>query len=165
MHRFVWDFHTGSDGPLAPPGTYVVTLGASGATYRQTLELKRDPRVRATDADLAAQYQLATEIDALMARAGAAIAGARAAKAKPGANAAAIDAIVGTMPPTLMLMMTQNAPFALSPAETLRSNVRLLGALEGEVESADAAPSAGQRAAWVSLRARVERQLAALAKL
>ena len=69
------------------------------------------------------------------------------------------------MPPTLMLMMTQNAPFALSPAETLRSNVRLLGALEGEVESADAAPSAGQRAAWVSLRARVERQLAALAKL
>ncbi len=159
----MWDFHTGSDGPLAPPGTYVVTLGASGANYRQTLELKRDPRVRATDADLAAQYQLATEIDALMARAGATIAGARAAKAKPGANAAAIDAIVGTMPPTLMLMMTQNAPFALSPAET-SLDVRLLGALEGEVESADAAPSAGQRAAWVSL-APVERQLAALAKL
>ncbi len=165
MHRFVWDFHTGSDGPLAPPGTYVVTLGASGATYRQTLELRRDPRVRATDADLAAQYQLAAEIDALMARAGAAIAGSRAAKSKPGANVAAIDAIVGTMPPTLMGMMMQNAPFALSPAETLRSDVRLLGALEGEVESADAAPSTGQRAAWASLRARVERLLAALAKL
>ena len=77
MHRFVWDFaaRDGDDAPLAPPGRYTVRLTLDGRTYAQPLTVRRDPRVRATDADLVAQYALARDVDALKARLAAAIAG------------------------------------------------------------------------------------------
>jgi len=55
------------EGPLALPGTYTVELSADGKTDRKTLVLERDPRTRASDADLEAQFALATRItDALL---------------------------------------------------------------------------------------------------
>jgi photosystem II stability/assembly factor-like uncharacterized protein len=65
-HRFVWDLHqTSSDGPLLPPGTYAVRLSVDGRTFAQSARVLRDPRIAATDADLRAQYALATRIAAL----------------------------------------------------------------------------------------------------
>jgi hypothetical protein len=71
MHRFVWDFriaHAG--GPLAAPGLYEVALVANRKTLMRPLRITRDPRVKASDADLVAQMQLATAIDAALLRVG-----------------------------------------------------------------------------------------------
>ena len=65
-HRFVWDLHqTSSDGPMLPPGVYTVRLTVDGRTFSQSARLRRDPRIAAGDADLRAQYALATRIVAL----------------------------------------------------------------------------------------------------
>ena len=54
------------EGPLAVPGTYTVELSSGGKTDRKTLIVGSDPRVRASQADLDAQFQLGTHItDAL----------------------------------------------------------------------------------------------------
>ena len=54
------------EGPLAVPGRYTVELSAGGKTERQTLVVKADPRVRASETDLNTQIELATRLtDAL----------------------------------------------------------------------------------------------------
>jgi photosystem II stability/assembly factor-like uncharacterized protein len=71
MHRFVWDFRVAhADGPLAAPGSYEVALVTGGKTLTRPLRITRDPRVKASDADLVAQMQLATAIDDALARVG-----------------------------------------------------------------------------------------------
>lgn len=46
------------EGPLAPPGTYTLTLTVDGKSYTQHVTLKNDPRSPATAAELAAQHDL-----------------------------------------------------------------------------------------------------------
>jgi len=54
------------EGPLAAPGRYTVELSAGGKSVRQTLVVKPDPRVRASEADVNSQIELATRLtDAL----------------------------------------------------------------------------------------------------
>ena len=65
LHRFVWDLHYapakglppspfgGAAGVWAPPGRYIIRLTAAGRTVSQPLVVKKDPRIKATDADLA----------------------------------------------------------------------------------------------------------------
>ena len=83
MHRFVWDLHydtpafTDRDfpisaivhdtpmeplGPLALPGQYSVKLTVAGKSYAQPLAIRMDPRVTASAADLAQQFELAKTI-------------------------------------------------------------------------------------------------------
>lgn len=71
-HRVLWDARYpdalpmpgavyrggGIRGPLAPPGTYRVELTLGSAQVVRPVELRRDPRVEATDADLTAQWEL-----------------------------------------------------------------------------------------------------------
>jgi hypothetical protein len=45
-------------GPMVLPGTYTATLTVSGRSYTQPVTVVPDPRVRASPAALAAQYQL-----------------------------------------------------------------------------------------------------------
>jgi photosystem II stability/assembly factor-like uncharacterized protein len=69
-NRFVWDmrypgavvlpgavFQGSAQGPLAPPGTYRVELQLAGRTLSQSFEIRRDPRIAYTDADLVAQWE------------------------------------------------------------------------------------------------------------
>ncbi|HLY04453.1 MAG TPA: hypothetical protein VKR31_01785 [Rhizomicrobium sp.] len=75
QHRFVWDMHYAAasglseggeheaKGVWAPPGRYTVALNVGGRTFRQTLELKPDPRVQASPDAYAAQYALAKEVE------------------------------------------------------------------------------------------------------
>ena len=84
LHRFVWDLHYapakglppspfgGAAGVWAPPGRYVVRLTAAGRTVSQPLIVKKDPRIKATDADLAAQFDLANQIQSERVRVAAA---------------------------------------------------------------------------------------------
>jgi photosystem II stability/assembly factor-like uncharacterized protein len=156
MHRFAWDMHVGdADGPWAPPGTYALTLTVAGRTFERTLLLRKDPRVSASDAELRAQYDLATQIAAVSVRVGDALAAAAKLRAKTGADTAAIDAIAGAPP-------DRGNPFAPpSSLTTLRFRSFLLDDLFSAVESADAAPSAEQRDAWQTLSEAVAQNLAA----
>jgi hypothetical protein len=44
--------------PVAPPGRYIVRLSVGGQAYEQPFEIRKDPRVKASDADLSAQFDL-----------------------------------------------------------------------------------------------------------
>ena len=75
MHRFVWDLRyafagarrrsrRGGGGPIAVPGRYTVKLTAAGKTISVPLEIKMDPRVKTSGADLERQFQLASRLAA-----------------------------------------------------------------------------------------------------
>jgi hypothetical protein len=48
--------------PVAPPGTYKVRLRVGGGDYEETFEIRKDPRVIATEQDLRAQFALMLQI-------------------------------------------------------------------------------------------------------
>jgi len=83
INRFVWDLRysnvpsrsigygsavtgegtvQGPQGPLVLPGIYKVTLIVNGKSYTQPLEVKMDPRVKASKKELSDQLQLALKI-------------------------------------------------------------------------------------------------------
>ena len=88
MHRFVWDLRyappaamrheydmtaiIGSgtvvmpQGPLALPGDFEVALKIGGQTYKSTVTVEMDPRVKIPREDLAKQFELEQKIDAAL---------------------------------------------------------------------------------------------------
>jgi len=76
LNRFVWNMEVepparvqgvsewggNASGPEIPPGNYQVKLTAGGKTYTAPVEVRKDPRVSASQADLDKQYELATKI-------------------------------------------------------------------------------------------------------
>ncbi len=125
MHRFVWDLHLDrSDGALAPPGRYDVTLTAGGRGDVRSFVLRRDPRVAASDADLVAQASLARSVDV--------------ARQRLRVRAAALA--------------TSHERRARKELVAARERLRSLNELERSLESADTAPTATERAAWLRLQ-------------
>jgi photosystem II stability/assembly factor-like uncharacterized protein len=147
MHRFVWDFHYAplpgegpsffgpAQGPLAPPGKYVVKLSAAGHTWSQPLVLAKDPRVKASDADLVVQFTMARDVEqlhvvAMRAFHDALKRGMKSLAGGPGQNS------------------PDNSEGA--PQTELASLYSVAGGLdgvEGAIESADAAPTHDQEVA------------------
>ena len=91
LHRFVWDLHWPPPpapeftypisavpgdtpreprGPWALPGLYTVRLTLNGQTLTQPLRLKMDPRVKASEEDLRAQFDRSMEVARDMGRLG-----------------------------------------------------------------------------------------------
>jgi photosystem II stability/assembly factor-like uncharacterized protein len=76
MNRFAWDLHYEKptaipgamnsdwqpDGPWALPGSYTLKLTVAGNSYSAPVEVKLDPRVKVTQADLQKQFDLAAKI-------------------------------------------------------------------------------------------------------
>jgi photosystem II stability/assembly factor-like uncharacterized protein len=77
MNRFIWNFREAGPamvpgmainelqnggGPLVAPGTYQVKLTVAGKDYTAPLEVKVDPRVKASQADLEKQHEFAVKI-------------------------------------------------------------------------------------------------------
>ncbi len=76
LNRFVWDLrYPGAEkvpgdvttekaitGPLAAPGTYQVRLAVGDRSWTQSFEVRKDPRVPASQADLDAQFALWSRI-------------------------------------------------------------------------------------------------------
>lgn len=75
VHTFVWDmrvppavvledavFQGRNAGPRVPPGAYTVELGVGGDTFRQPLEIVKDPRIDVTDQDLRAQFAFLVDV-------------------------------------------------------------------------------------------------------
>jgi uncharacterized protein (DUF2164 family) len=76
LNRFVWDLRYPdatrfpglilwageTRGPRAVPGTYQVRLTLDGKTLTENFEVKKDPRIETTPADLVKQFELLTRI-------------------------------------------------------------------------------------------------------
>ena len=75
QHRFVWDLRYEASAELsageeqetkgvwATPGQYTVVLSIDGQSFRQTLDVKPDPRVKASPADYAREFALAKAVE------------------------------------------------------------------------------------------------------
>jgi photosystem II stability/assembly factor-like uncharacterized protein len=83
-HRFYWDLHYEKpaglaggepepEGVWAPPGRYTIELRVDGQSFRQTLELKPDPRVKVAPQDYQRAFLLARQIEAARVRVQAAL--------------------------------------------------------------------------------------------
>jgi photosystem II stability/assembly factor-like uncharacterized protein len=57
-----WGLDPAQVGPIVTPGTYTLRLTVDGKTLTQPLEILKDPKVAATDADLAASVKLQLRI-------------------------------------------------------------------------------------------------------
>ncbi|MDP9025732.1 MAG: hypothetical protein M3N13_10210, partial [Candidatus Eremiobacteraeota bacterium] len=152
-HRFVWDFHAKSpDGPMTPPGTYIVRLHVNGSTYAQTATIVRDPRVRATDSDLRAQYDFASAIEAKLAQIESA---QRRAKSLKLTNAQRETLIAASRVPD------PDDSVGKPPQDFVSLNylANAYGNLEAAVESDDGAPTADMRSGFAKLNATLARTI------
>jgi photosystem II stability/assembly factor-like uncharacterized protein len=59
---YLWEYNSGAKGPLALPGKYQVRLTVDGKSQTVPLELKLDPRVQVSQADLEKQFDLLRQI-------------------------------------------------------------------------------------------------------
>ena len=69
-------------GPFVPPGRYEVTISAGDVTHVRELEVRADPRLDVSNADLEAQYELACRVRDRVSAANEAVIEIRAMKAK-----------------------------------------------------------------------------------
>jgi photosystem II stability/assembly factor-like uncharacterized protein len=59
---YLWEYKSGAKGPLAVPGQYQVRLTSDGKTFTAPFEVKLDPRVNVSQADLQKQFDLLIQI-------------------------------------------------------------------------------------------------------
>ena len=59
---YLWEYGIGARGPVASPGQYQVRLTLGGESQVAPIEVKLDPRVNVSPADLAQQFDMLTQI-------------------------------------------------------------------------------------------------------
>ncbi len=156
-HRFVWDLRYGNaNGPFVAPGTYAVNMVIGNSLHSSPFNVTRDPRVKATDAELRAQYDLAVEMEdeistvrtvrdratRLLAARGSSLSESQRAQ---------LRAVIGARPGRRAGRRGRISPNVSS----LGSIESALGALSGALESAPAAPNPEYQRAFVALKKRV----------
>lgn len=166
MHRWVWDLRATAptathyeypiaavpyrtplepQGPLVLPGTYTVRLTAGGRTESRTLVVKMDPRVRATTADLqllhTAQVAMAASLDEL-AKADLAVHSVAEQIAAPANADLAVQ--ISSYSAALKVLMDGSESDTKDPRPGLDDVTNEATALYGELQQADAAPTAAQ---------------------
>ena len=195
LNRFVWNLRYpdatkleddevanelmegGIPGPVVPPGVYKVRLTVGEQTYEQELEVRKDPRVRATDADLDAQFALLKQVHDRLSDTHKAVNELRAirrraedwaarAKDKPELETVekAARAVVERLKPIEAELIQAQAK---SRGDELNFPIRLNGKLaylKGTIASADDSPTASSRAVFEDLSARLQTQLDQLAE-
>jgi hypothetical protein len=168
MNHFAWDLRYpgahrfkgmilwggGTGGPAAAPGTYTVRVVLKGWTASKSFQVKEDPRVPVTTADLQKEFDLLIRIRDRMSQADDAVKQIRdivgqldgvETRAKGQAGAAAIDQRADSLKARLgevekAIYQTQNQ----SGEDPLNYPIRLnnrISAIAGVVGSADAAPT------------------------
>jgi hypothetical protein len=55
---YLWEYNSGAKGPVAVPGQYQVRLTVGAVSQVASFDLKLDPRVKVSEADLAEQFNL-----------------------------------------------------------------------------------------------------------
>jgi hypothetical protein len=155
------------------PGKYQIKLTAGGKTYSANAEIQGDPRVNVSQAELEKQYELAMKIrdrvnagdeavnqirsvrgqlDGLKKRLG------DSASAKQVVEAA--DALKKKLDAIEEKIIQPKSKSGEDPLNYPIQVVDQLMALQGTVESADAAPTAGSYAVFDELNPKLEAQLA-----
>jgi hypothetical protein len=187
VHRFVWnmrypDAHAvpgdksterNLTGPLAPPGTYQVELYAGGQTVRTPFEIRKDPRLAASQQDFAAQFALLLQIRDKLSATHDAINQMRSVRqqvqewvrrtekhAVAAAMAAASQELLHTLAAIEQELIEPRvqAPLDMEHYPT-RLNIKL-ASLTSVVASADTAPTQQAYDVFADLSARIDRQLA-----
>ncbi|HEX4630060.1 MAG TPA: hypothetical protein VH188_03780 [Chthoniobacterales bacterium] len=176
LHRFYWDMHLQPlkdvdpeypmtavlektapqpTGPWVVPGDYSVVLTAGGKSLSQPLTVKLDPRVKASSADLAKQFQLSKALydtRAALLPIGKSYESlvAEVAKAKEKAGDKAIKEKIEA----LNLKLQEFAdPIRVRTGQSLELHV--LGKVEklfGDLQEVDAAPTAATEAAAIEIQ-------------
>ncbi|HUZ01858.1 MAG TPA: glycosyl hydrolase, partial [Thermomicrobiaceae bacterium] len=189
LNRFVWNmrypegvtvpgamFRSGGvDGPTAPPGSYTVQLTVGSESFTQLFEIRKDPRLPASDDDLQAQFQLLLEIRDKLSDAHGAV--NRIRKLRPqveewqrrgeAADHAPIAETAQSIAETLTTI--ENVliePRLQVPKDPLHFPPKLnakLAALVGVVSSADARPTRQSYEVYEKLAGEIDAQLDALA--
>jgi len=191
MNRFVWDMrHPGpttfpgmilwaasTRGPFALPGTYQVKLTAHGETRTEPFTIKRHPLVTgASDADLAARFELASAITRKVSQANEAVIRIREVKAQVADRLAQVKDVKRDARLVAAGEALQRALTAIegeiyqyrnqSSQDPLNYPIKLnnkLAALLGVVESAEARPTAATIFQSMRLLARALLSVAAMA--
>ncbi len=192
LNRFVWDMRypgaanvdgfVGGEGvlfgPIVAPGTYQVQLTVGEQTYTQRFEVRKDPRVTATQEDLDAQCALRLRIRDKLSEIHNAITMLRDLRTQvenwlrhmqdhaqhEAISQAAQALITGLTAIEEELIQVK----AKTRQDTLNHPAKLnakLAALVGVVSSADAAPTRQVYALFDDLSARIDTQLQALQTL
>ena len=174
MHRFVWDLRerrpaapeygyaiaavrtagtpARPEGPLVLPGAYTVTLAAGGATVSRPLTVRLDPRVRVPERDLREQLEQTRAAIALLERCVGAL--------------REIESVRGARGPSLPFALADSlARLAGADDPGLRGAARRLSGLVDDMQSADAAPTQGEKAALKDCAQLVDGLLARWRKL
>ncbi|MDE2110366.1 MAG: hypothetical protein KGJ79_04420 [Alphaproteobacteria bacterium] len=185
MHRFVWDLRyaapasskpSQADGVWAPPGRYTVALGVDGHSYRQTLVVKADPRVKVPEAALLREFALAQKVEKASVLAATATTEATKllqALASPPAHASGLRQEMAGL--AAKASDLSGIPLNFDPnnwpgppprrADSLRALSADLVKLEQAVDSADADPSADAIASYGKLSRMLASTLKAWQKL
>jgi hypothetical protein len=167
MHRWVWDLHYAPPeslrheypiaavphdtprlplGPRALPGVYTVKLTAGGRSLTARLTVKMDPRVKTPAAGIEQQFEMERNLSSIMTRSAEAIHQARAAQEQ--IEKLTHDATGPLAEQLAALQKKIQAALAGGPAETTLMSVNSqASALYGDVDSADATPTAAEAAA------------------
>ena len=189
QNRFAWDLKYpeassfdglilwggGTDGPLAVPGTYQAKLTAAGKTMTESFEVKKDPRLEVSQADLQKQFDLQMKIRDKLTETHDAVKRIRSVRdqltsaterAKGTAGEKAVKDAADALTKKLTaveeaLYQTKNK----SSQDPLNYPIRLnnkLAALSGVVGSADAAPTEQSLTVYADLASRIDKELASL---
>jgi photosystem II stability/assembly factor-like uncharacterized protein len=188
MHRFVWnlrydmpDFapsviwdNGAPRGPMALPGKYTARLSVGGKSYTAPLEVKLDPRVKTTLADLQKQHDLAVKVRDLLAADHAGVLEmrsvrtqlaalrkrlAREPKAKPGLDM--IDAIEKKMAPIEAELIEVKAKSSQDMCNYPTKLSSKIAWLDNVVDSADAAPTQQSFEFYQVMKSQTDKYLAA----
>jgi photosystem II stability/assembly factor-like uncharacterized protein len=152
--------------PVAPPGQYIVRLSVDGQAYEQPFEIRKDPRVKANDADLSAQFELMVNIRNRFSEVADAVIRIREVRAqvdrrraelpeKSRVEAAGILEQLREIEGILTIWMgSQDHPMMWSPPGLTEK----LSSLSGAVGAADAKPTQSMYAVFEDLSERFEVQ-------
>ena len=189
LNRFVWDlraqpprpvpgavYDTGlPEGVLVLPGDYQLKLTVDGKAYTAACQVRPDPRVKLSAADMEAQYQLATQVRDLLDGEHAEVLAIRALRAQLAAlqarldpaaagparvlsDAKALDTNVTALEDQLISRASTADEDQLNYGNQLSSQ---LAYFETAVEDGDSAPTQPDRERFAALRAQTERLAAA----
>ncbi|MBI4641944.1 MAG: glycosyl hydrolase [Candidatus Tectomicrobia bacterium] len=159
-------------GPVASPGSYQVQLKVGGQTSTESFEIRKDPRIAATQEDLVAQFDLLLKIRNKLSETNEAIntlrnvrdqvdEWVRRTEGHPNAPAVA-DAAKGLKD---KLTTIEDELIQVKAASPLNFPARLnakLATLAGFVDSADTAPAQQQDDVFNDLSGRIDQQLTRL---
>ena len=177
MNRFVWDLrypggreipppagfvsaeYGRAQAPVAPPGRYTARLTVGGQQFERPFEIRKDPRITATEDDLRAQFAFIVQIHQRLSEVTDAVDRLRSARQqlaqKPAAETANALEKLAAIEGALTRLLPAVNPMKLPPKAL---NNRLAG-LTGAVQQADARPTRQMFEVFEELSAGVAEQV------